>query len=297
MSFVLGTVQFGMNYGIQGRLKPSEEMVNEMLSLALEKKVEHFDTAFSYGNAEDLLGQYRIKNPDMAEKMHIISKLSPKALAGRPKDMWKDIILKNSIQSIKRLNVNELEAYLFHNAEYIFDEYAVQALHFACEENLAKKIGVSIYTPEEAMKALEYDQIKVIQVPYNVFDQRLDQYGFFGAAKEKGVEVYARSSLLQGLLLIDPDYLPENVRFARRYIERFLTICREYRISPLKAAIGFVKEHTGIDYVVFGTDNKAQLREYLSIHKEKLTEGLIKVLKKEFEDTEEKLVNPILWSK
>lgn len=297
MNFVLGTVQFGMDYGVQGGLKPSKEKVNEMLSLSLEKKVERFDTAFSYGNAEDLIGQYRIKNPKISKKMHIISKLSPKALDNRPKGMWKDIILKNSNLSIERLNVNKLEAYLFHNAEYIFDEYAVQALYSVHKENLAKKIGVSVYTPKEAMKALEYDEIKVIQVPYNVFDQRLDQCEFFRAAKEKGVEVYARSSLLQGLLLIDPAYLPEKVRFARRYIERFYSICREYRISPLRAAIGYVKEHVGIDYVVFGADNKAQLREYLSIHNEKPPEDLIKALKKEFENTEEKLVNPVLWSK
>lgn len=297
MKLVLGTVQFGMDYGVQGGTRPSEEVISEILSLSLEKKINHFDTASSYGNAEETLGGYIENNPGSAEEMHIISKLAPHALVDLPHRRWKDIILKNACESIRKLNISKLEAFLFHNAEYIFDENAVGALQCVRNENMAKKIGVSIYSPQEAMKALEYDEIKVIQIPYNVFDQRLDKCGFFEKAKRKGIEVYARSSLLQGLLMMEPNCLPENMRFAERYIKRFLSICREYNTSPLKAAVGYVGGHAGIDYVVFGVDNKAQLLEYLSMQEEMLTEDMTKTLQKEFEDVEEKLVNPVLWGK
>ncbi len=296
MKFALGTVQFGIDYGVQGGKKPSEEMVDEMLSLALDKKIYHFDTASSYGNAEELLGRYIEKNSGKALKMNFISKLNPSALADIPQKRWKDVILSNVYDSIKKLNVSELEAFLFHNAKYLFYENAVHAMECVCREKMAKKIGVSIYSPQEAMKALEYDEIKVIQIPYNVFDQRLDKCGFFELARKRGVEVYARSSLLQGLLMLDPNSLPENMRFAEGYIKRFLSICKGYNVSPLKVAVGYVGEHPDIDYVVFGVDNKAQMLEYLSMQKEHLTEDMVKTLQKEFENVEEKLVNPVLWN-
>ncbi|MCI8667841.1 MAG: aldo/keto reductase [Dorea sp.] len=295
MQLVLGTVQFGMDYGVQGGIKPSEERVSEMLSLALAEKVNRFDTASSYGSSEEVLGRYRKSNPNKAKEMHIISKLPPKALVDEPQRNWKDIILRNISRSIRRLNVSELDAFLFHNAEYIFDETAIRALQCVCGENMAQKIGVSVYTPKEAMKALEYDEIKVIQIPYNIFDQRLDKCGFFEKAEKKKVEIYARSSMLQGLLLMDPDRLPERMEFARKYLRRFLNICIEYQLSPLEAAIGYVGEHSGIDYVVFGVDNKVQLLEYLAMRDEKLTEDVKKTFQKEFEEVEEKLVNPVLW--
>lgn len=297
MKLALGTVQFGMDYGVQGGTQPSKAEVNEMLSLALDKGIEHFDTAMAYGNAQEVLGYYREKYPEKAKKMRIISKLMPKAFAENPKVQWRDIVLANIRESLYKLKTEKLEAFLFHNAEYVFDEAAIAALISVCMENLAKRVGVSVYTPREAMKALEYDGIEVIQIPYNVFDQRLDKCGFFEKAKKKRVEVYARSSLLQGLIMMDPEHLPQRMQFAKKYLESFHLVCREYGISPLKAAVGYAGCHPGIDYVVFGVDNKVQLEEYLSLREEVIPEELVKAIQKKFEEAEERLVNPILWNK
>lgn len=296
MKLTLGTVQFGMDYGVQGGTKPSQTAVNGMLSLALECGIDHFDTAAAYGTAEEVLGAYKEKYSSRANKMSLISKLSPKAFTEKAKDQWRDIAITNVKESLKRLKAKKLEAFLFHNAEYIFDEKAVDALCVVCQENMAEKVGVSIYTPKEAMKALEYDEIKVIQIPYNAFDQRLDRCGFFEKAKKKGVEVYARSSLLQGLLMMEPDCLPEHMQFAKGYLERFLFLCGEYEVTPLKAAVGYVGRHPGIDYMVFGVDNKGQLLEYLAMQEEQIPEDMVKALQKEYETVEEKLVNPVLWN-
>lgn len=295
MKLCLGTVQFGMNYGVQGGIRPSRQAISDILSLALDKGIDHFDTASAYGNAEEILGDYRKSNLDNAAKMQIVSKLASEAFAGKEKSLWADIAVKHAEASLMRLEISELEAFLFHNAEYIFDENAVQALCTVCQKHMAKKIGVSIYSPQEAMKALDYEEIKVIQIPYNAFDQRLDKCGFFEKAERKGVEVYARSSLLQGLMMMNPETLPEKMLFAKKYLEIFKAVCREYQISPLKAAVGYVARHPGIDYVVFGVDNEMQLSEYLSIQGEGIPEDMVNVLQKEFENAEERLVNPALW--
>ena len=55
----LGTVQFGMKYGINNTLgQPSEENVFEMLDTAFENGIRVIDTARAYGTAETVLGRY-----------------------------------------------------------------------------------------------------------------------------------------------------------------------------------------------------------------------------------------------
>lgn len=294
MKLCLGTVQFGMDYGVQGAHKPSQKTTDSILNKAIENKIYHFDTAAVYGNAEEVVGSYFLKKGLQGQK--IISKLPADAFDGQPKEKWKDIVLQNASKSFKNLHSGTLEAYLFHNAGYIFNEDAVKALHSAVEEGFARHAGVSVYMPAEAMKALEYPEIDIIQIPYNVFDRRLDKCGFFEKADEKGIEVYARSSLLQGLALMEPEILPENMKFASGYLKRFRKICESYGISLLEAAVGYVGKHKGIAYVVFGVDSQEQLKEYVSMRDKSVSDELLKKLEQEFEIVEEKLVNPTLWN-
>lgn len=200
MRFVLGTVQFGMDYGIQGGKRPSEERVDEILTYALEHDIHYFDSASAYGDAEKVIGHYVKRHGHESKQMRVISKLASSAWKDVPKKMWADKVLECAKESIKMLGVRQLEAYLFHDASYIYDENAVKALVKAVEEGVTEKIGVSIYSPEEAMEALEYDEVKVIQIPYNVFDQRLDQCGFFKEAKQKAFKCMQEVHFCRGLL-------------------------------------------------------------------------------------------------
>ena len=295
VNFCLGTVQFGTNYGIQGNGQPQHEAVYEMISYAIEHGISQFDTASAYGEAEDVLGGYIKSKPEMAKKMRIVSKLKPSAFMETDKSEWKDIAVANAEESLQRLGIDRFSAYLFHNASYIFDENAVIALNSVKEEGLADRIGVSIYTPEEAMEALTYSQIGAIQIPYNLFDRRLDHCGFFQKARDKGVTVYARSSLLQGLAVMNSANLPDRVAFASDYLIQYDAICKEYSVPKLNAAIGYVAQKKGIDYVVFGVDNQKQLEEYLSIENSHIPEEMINRIDEVFSEAPEKLVNPVLW--
>lgn len=295
MKFCLGTVQFGLNYGIQGNGQPQEERVFEMLSYAINNGIEILDTASAYGEAEKVLGDYFGSYPEMADKVKVVSKLKPDAFSEDNLDDWPSIAVQNAKESIMRLGVDQLYAYLFHNAAYIFNERALSALAEVKKAYLAERIGVSIYTQEEAMKALEYAEIGAIQIPYNLFDHRLDKCGFFKKAKAKGVIVFARSSLLQGLIMMDANNLPDRVSFAKDYLVQFQKICHHYKISKLQAAIGYVGSKPGIDYVVFGVDNITQLEEYIAMKDGILPEQMIKEIDNSFDNVEEKLVNPVLW--
>lgn len=293
MKLCLGTVQFGMDYGVQGAHKPLRETIEQIIDKAIENEIYHFDTAPVYGDAEELLGKYFWKKG--CQKQKIISKLTADAFAKQPKEKWRDIVLQNIEKSLKCLNVAMLESYLFHSAAYIFDPDAVKALYSTVKEGFAMRVGVSVYLPQEAMKALEYDEIGVIQIPYNVFDHRLDQCGFFEKAGQKDIKVYARSSLVQGLALMEPETLPEHMKFASGYIKKFRAVCDSYGISPLQAAVSYVGNHRGIDYVVFGVDSREQLEEYIMMRDKPISGEALRKLNLEFETVEERLINPTLW--
>ncbi len=295
MKLCLGTVQFGMDYGIQGAHQQSYEKIDEIIDYAIKHGVRVFDSASAYGEAEEILGHFFRRNEVQKKGIKVVSKLAAGLFDNADKDEWAEIAVSNAQQSLDNLSVDTLEAYLFHNASYIYEPYAVNALYEVKKKGLCRRVGASIYSPEEAMKVLEYREIDAIQIPYNVFDQRLDACGFFMKARERNVQVYARSTLLQGLVMMDPRDLPKGMKFAKGYLEDFESICRKYQISKLKAAVSFVEKQEGIDYIVFGVDSLEQLKEYLYMQNETKPDETIEEIRLRYNTVEERLVNPTMW--
>ena len=253
----LGTVQFGMHYGIHNTLgrQPTEEEVFGVLDAAIDAGIYMFDTASAYGTSEELLGRYGLA----ARGGQIISKLHP-AVEGERRDVQQEIQ-----RSLTRLSVSRLYCYMLHRTEDLDDASVMDAMEEAKSHGWTDKIGVSIYSPEDAMCAAEDSRIDVIQVPYNVLDQRLDDCGFFEYAKENQKEVFARSTFLQGLLLMSPADAETKVAGSGVYVERFQSMAAEDGFLPREAAMLYALCHAGISYVVFGVDTSAQLRENTSL--------------------------------
>lgn len=292
MKYCLGTVQFGLNYGIQNNGRPSETQINELLKTALFSGIDVFDTAAAYGDSETILGNFFSQQPNLACK--IITKISSDVMNSAGSGFEYDVLCKCVKESLDKLQMKKLYGLLYHDSKAVDLSGRVNSLIKLKESNLAEKVGISVYTPEEALKAIGYN-IDIVQVPYNLFDARLDKEGFFTKAKEKNIEIYARSSLLQGLALMDYNNLPENVLFAKTYIEKFDDLCRKYGVDRLFAAVNYVASNEYIDYIVFGVDNLEQLQQYLSIRDSSLPKDFIGEIKKAFESVPEKLVNPVLW--
>lgn len=286
MKYCLGTVQFGLNYGIQGNHRPDLDLVYSLLDKAISCGIFCFDTAIAYGDAEQILGRYFETRKVIDDNVKIITKDKSSYSLNQ--------LISNIKESINRLHIRKLYGFLYHDSSSVYNNQSMNMLKTVRKEQYAEKIGVSIYTPDEALQAINYD-IDIIQVPYNLFDNRLDKVVFFKKAKEKGIEIYARSSLLQGLALMDCNNLPDNVKFAKVYLSKFDDLCKKYNISRLNAAVNYVSFNEYIDYIVFGTDNMRQLSEYLSIRDCSVPSDFIKEIKITFDKVPEKLVNPVLW--
>ena len=71
MKLALGTVQFGIDYGVNstyGQVRPEE--VKKILSYARSKDIDFLDTAPAYGNSEKILGKANVANFKVVTNLH-----------------------------------------------------------------------------------------------------------------------------------------------------------------------------------------------------------------------------------
>ncbi len=293
----LGTVQFGLDYGINNKQgKPSKSQTFKMLEFAYEKNVRVFDTAFAYGNAEELLGEFIFYN-GIEKEVNIISKLKPNVFdnSNEEKQM---IIVSEFHKSLERLKVSKLDGYLLHTPEYVYDNKVIAALQNCKKERIVNNIGVSTYNEPEAVYAVEKTNIDYIQIPYNIFDQRLHKTDFFSIAKKNNVKIYARSPFLQGLFFMKPEEVPPNLAEAKKYLEKLDVIIKKYNISRAEISLMYSFLNKDFDYVVFGVDSLEQLKENIEIvsNIDENAEWYAEV-QRSFVDIEKHLILPSLWAK
>jgi aryl-alcohol dehydrogenase-like predicted oxidoreductase len=287
---VLGTAQLGLDYGI-GNLagKPSKESALSMLDYACENGVKIFDTAKAYGLAEELLGEFLQNRPDR-ENIKIITKINPDKPEG---------IIKCFEDSLKKIKTDCIDGCLFHNPSDIRSKKMLGFLEDLKKKGLVKNVGVSIYSPEDAILAAELEEIDYIQIPYNIFDQRLEKNNFFQLAKKNKKKVFARSIFLQGVLLLPEERMPDYLEGAKEPINRLDKILREYNLSRIQACLFFVVNNENIDYIVFGAEDIGQINEIIYLCRKECIafEKCYKDLMGGFDDVNLKIISPNLWKK
>ncbi len=291
----LGTVTFGLNYGINNKAgQPSNDLVFEILDLAYKHNIKFLDTASAYGNSEEILGAYQSKYKDQ-KRFNIISKLPPTIQEIQFTDV-KAEVYKAAEASLKKLNLSKLNGYLLHNPSHLYQKEIMDALNHLKSDGLVEHIGVSIYEPEDALYAVENNLVDYIQIPYNVFDQRLDVTDFFKHTKEKNIKVFARSAYLQGLLMMNVDDIPLYLDIAKPYVKEFENLVNQYGLDRARVAVQYVYQNKNIDYWVFSVDNVKHLLENIEIvNSEPLEEACIATLKKSFRTIESRILMPNLW--
>ncbi|MEA3315280.1 MAG: aldo/keto reductase [Campylobacterota bacterium] len=284
----LGTVQFGLNYGIanqNGQVLKTE--VNNIINYLYDKKINCFDTAQAYGNAEEVLG----KALDNSKNNFIISKLNS--------ELFSNNLIDNLNNSLKNLKIDSLYGLLLHDSELLYnwnnsDSLLVEKL---ISENKIKYFGVSIYSTKDFELALENNSITFIQIPFNIFDQRAINENWFKKAKEKNKLIFIRSIFLQGLLLLDIKDIPKNLLNAKNYLIKLDNYCKKLNISKSELALNFVDTTATNSIILFGCDNLTQAKSNIETYNNliKLDTNILNDLKNDFKDIEENIYNPTMW--
>ncbi len=292
MKLALGTVQFGMPYGIsntQGQT-PFVEVEN-IIQHALLHHINTFDTAPSYGNSEQILGQL-FKQPITNQPLQIITK-TPHFTSSSITDS--DIqLLHNTLQlSLVHLQQHTLYALLIHNADNLLQigaERLYQALITLKQQGIIQKIGVSIYTPQQLDQILPHFPVDIVQLPFNLFDQRWLHQGYLETLQQKGIEIHARSIFLQGLLLMPKEQLPKSLEQYYPHFQSYYQFLSEHQLTPLQACLGYALCIPYLDKILCGVTQKAQLQALLSISPLTDIQNI-----QHLAIYNEKLINPSLW--
>ena len=136
MGIALGTVQFGLNYGIanrSGQIKIGE--VKKIIDIATKNNIDTIDTAISYGESEKLLGNVGINDWKIITKLPII----PNGSVNTKK--W---VKKQISSSLSRLNITHLEGVLLHQTKQLLESGGSQvcsALQELKQDGVINKVG------------------------------------------------------------------------------------------------------------------------------------------------------------
>ncbi len=242
----LGTVQFGMEYGIsnQGGITQPDE-VKMILKYAAQSGIDLLDTAYGYGTSEQVLGKIGTKG------FKIVSKFLPAT---------SNTSIPTQVQlSLQRLKTDKLYGLLAHRPlDLLKHPQTWDYLQGLKIKSIVKKVGFSFNSVSEIDLILNRGFIPdLVQVPFNYFDSRFKPYMI--ELIKQGCEIHTRSAFLQGLFFIRPDKL--NPFFD----EIKPTLVSLQKLTNLQGRLlNYCLKQTFIDKVIVGVNTLEQLKQNIA---------------------------------
>ncbi len=279
MRLALGTVQFGLAYGVSNQAgKVSESELTAILSLARQLGIDTLDTAQAYGEAEQRLGAQQTAD------FSLVNKLAPGVQAAEVKPL-----INGSLQQLGR---TRLDGLLLHRSQDATPEL-FSALLEQQQQGKVGKLGVSVYSPEELEQwlALGYP-LQLVQLPANLLDQRFLRSGWLDRLQALGCEIHVRSLFLQGLLLMAPAQRPKQFQTFSQALAR-LDNWRPH-LAPLNKALSLITALPQVSRFVVGVCHAHELAAIAAAyqHLHSLCDPELASLA----SLEPQLINPGLWS-
>ncbi len=293
-SLVLGTAQLGLRYGIANITgKPSFPAARSIIQEAWQQGIREFDTAQDYGNSEYILGG-ALNDLGVTQSARVISKLSHHL------DLKNSVAISASIEkTLKNLKIPRLYGLLLHDEQLLnqWDIGLKGALRALVSAEKIDYIGVSVYSPEWAIHALQMHGIDIVQIPSNLFDQRFVQAGVIALAKTVEKQLYIRSVYLQGLFFLDPEQskLPVVIEHARPLLRTLKVLSERSGYSIAQLAIGYVRAIAPEAKILIGAERPDQVQESASCTTVKLPGELVSTIQNMYAKVDEKIVNPSYW--
>jgi aryl-alcohol dehydrogenase-like predicted oxidoreductase len=281
----LGTVQFGLDYGINNKTGqiPKKE-VFKILDFASSNEIKLLDTAYNYGNSEKVIGEFLKQNRN---NFKIISKL-PNVKLEEVEIYFQKTLLNLSISSIY--------GYLLHDFNLFLENPSVlNKLIDLKKSKKIKKLGFSLYYPKDLEYLIKNNiGFDLVQVPFNIFDQRFAKY--FPLLKDKKVEIHIRSVFLQGLFFKDPNTLPKKLIKAKSKLKIVQVLAKKLNVSVSSVCLNFALLNSFIDQAIIGVDKLDDLKENLAnLKHRKLVKDIYKELEK-LHIIDEQIILPVNWN-
>ena len=246
------------------------------------------DTAKAYGRSEEMLGKL------INKKFKIITKI--KSLRKCKKNQLEKLIFNQVLDSIEKLKIKNIYAVLIHDTKdlkSINSNIIYQVILNLKKNGLIKKIGFSCNSLNELIYILNKYKFDIIQFPFNVFDQRLNNTKILNFLKKKKIEIHIRSIFLQGLLTFNVHKRPKKFIRWKKNFDKWDKFLASNNLSSVNACIMFVKKYNFYKKIVIGVNNSKQLKEIFKFYN-----NYKKNMKLNFSHLftrNENLINPSKW--
>ncbi|WP_120716799.1 aldo/keto reductase [Tsuneonella amylolytica] len=252
-SLCLGTVQFGVAYGIAGSgARVPEAEAAAILAAAWEAGIRRLDTAPGYGDIEErLIGLTRGRGFEIVTKI-------PKLPAELATSVDAARFVRDALDRSRSRLGETICGILFHAADDLVGPHGSAAWDAAAEWCARERLplGLSVYGPEALADWAGEHRVAMAQLPANAFDQRIS-----GAALPEHIEITARSAFLQGLLLMDESEAARRLPAASAGLAAWNQLCHNEGLAPIVAALGVVKGLSRIDFCAVGVETAVQLSQ------------------------------------
>lgn len=287
----LGTVQFGMDYGITntgGQVSRAE--VQSILVGAGARGLNTLDTAIAYGESEKVLGasgvdgwQVYTKLPEVPEPV-----LEDRAAIRR----W---VTEQMELSLAKLQLPCVAGLMLHRPKQLQHPHGAALYDALCaerDEGRTGRIGVSVYGPEDLDALPKGMACDIVQGPLNVLDMRLVKSGWLDKLADMGCAFHARSVFLQGLLLLPAEQRPARFAPWAALWQEWDGFLAETGLTGVEACLRHVMGIDAVERVVVGITSMAQLNEIMDA-----CEGEMPPVPYSLTTQDKQLLDPSKWPK
>ena len=191
-----GTWQVGGKWGSPF----SHTNADAILNTAVDNGVNFIDTADVYSDGESEKAVGRLLR-SRSERIYVATKCGRRINPHTDEGYTTKILRKYVEDSLTNMGLETIDLIQLHcmpsetyERPEIFDLFDDLK-----KEGKIQQLGVSVKTVNQALRAMEYDNVATVQIIFNMLRQ-LPSENFFAAAKKKNVGILARVPLASGLL-------------------------------------------------------------------------------------------------
>ncbi|MBX3256405.1 MAG: aldo/keto reductase [Chitinophagaceae bacterium] len=260
-----GGVEIGLPYGIG--VNGEEDMISEkealtLLQTAVVKGFNFFDTARMYGVSESIMGKaFKHCRQDIVLATKCRHFRNAEGLLPSDTEI-RNLVHLSLRESLQALQTDYIDVYMLHQADMeILDRQVIADEMLRLKKaGVVRAIGVSTYSVEETRKAIDAEVWNVIQLPFNLMDQR--QQSLFELAAKSGIGIVVRSVLLKGLLSTRGTGLHPALQQVEEHIKEYDQLLLNGESLP-ETAVKFALSFPEVSSVLVGIDKESYLLESL----------------------------------
>ena len=254
MELVLGTANFGNNYGVLNRESQlGNREIQSILETCKDCNIKRIDTAAAYGESQSILGEF-----NAGRDFQISTKI--------PGEVRTLLELKSMLEeTFISLRTDYIETLFFHSMDTVEQPIfggMIEYLESEVSQKRIGKIGVSVYSETEILNCMQrYPGFGAFQINENILDRRKFKSEALLNLASAGIQLGVRSIFLQGLLLSNTDAIQNLSKEFGVALMTFQKNLKELHLDPLDVCLAYAKKIPWASSITVGVQSRVELLE------------------------------------